>query len=173
MSNQESAAKSSHFAVVILWVVILGGITWFFGYLLNNLHNPNQRVISTLNNGASEVRLKQNNRGHYLAKGKINDHEVVFLLDTGATHLSIPKPIADKLNLKEGVSIPVNTANGSIIVQTTRLKTVSLGNITLQNIIANINPHMQGDEILLGMSFLKHLELIQRGNVLTIRVPQS
>ena len=31
------------------------------------------------------------------------------------------------------------------------------------------NPHMQGDDILLGMSFLKDLELVQRGDTLLLR----
>ena len=34
---------------------------------------------------------------------------------------------------------------------------------------ASINPHMQGEEVLLGMSFLRHLELVQRDRELTVR----
>ncbi|HIF55390.1 MAG TPA: TIGR02281 family clan AA aspartic protease, partial [Methylococcaceae bacterium] len=56
-----------------------------------------------------------------------------------------------------------------IKVFTTRLDSVSVGAIELNNIRATINPHMQGKEILLGMSFLKHLEMMQKGQELTLR----
>jgi aspartyl protease family protein len=39
----------------------------------------------------------------------------------------------------------------------------------LQQVRASINPNMQGNEVLLGMSFLKHLEFTQRGDSLTLR----
>ena len=46
---------------------------------------------------------------------------------------------------------------------------VRLGNIVLRQVRASINPHMLGDTVLLGMSFMKNLELVQKGDTLTIR----
>ena len=46
---------------------------------------------------------------------------------------------------------------------------VAIGPIELSTVKASINPNMLGNEILLGMSFLKHLELLQRGDKLTLR----
>jgi len=56
-------------------------------------------------------------------------------------------------------------------VYATRLDTVALGEIELTNVAASINPAMLGSEVLLGMSFLRHLELVQRDGQLKIRVP--
>ena len=61
------------------------------------------------------------------------------------------------------------TANGRTLVFATRLNEVSIGGITLRNVRATINPGYKSDDILLGMSFLKHLEFTQRGDQLTIR----
>ena len=58
-----------------------------------------------------------------------------------------------------------------ITVYQTQLDSVQLGGITLKNIAANINPHMPDKIVLLGMSFMKHIEMIQRDGTLTLRVP--
>ena len=93
----------------------------------------------------------------------INSTEVVFLLDTGATDITIPEKIAQKLRLKAGIKIPVQTANGQTVVYATTLDSVSIGEIELHGVNANINPYMQGEEVLLGMSFLRHLDFAQQG----------
>ena len=104
-----------------------------------------------------------------MARGRINDQSVTFLLDTGATVVSIPQDIARNLSLKAGTRSYANTANGLIETYSTRLDSIGIGNIELHDIAAHINPHMNTNEVLLGMSFLKRLELIQRGDTLTIR----
>ena len=51
----------------------------------------------------------------------------------------------------------------------TRLDSISIGDIEIRDIRATINPNTDDDDILLGMTFLKHLEFTQRGNTLTLR----
>lgn len=63
----------------------------------------------------------------------------------------------------------VMTANGRITTYNTRLQSISLGDITLYDVQAGINPHMKGEEILLGMSFLRNLSITQENDTLTIR----
>lgn len=115
--------------------------------------------------------MQQNRQGHYVASGLINDQPVKFLLDTGATNLSIPASVAERLNLERGNRSRVHTANGSIEVFNTQLNYVQLGHIRIANVSAHINPYMQGDTVLLGMSFLKHLNLQQQDKTLSIRIP--
>ncbi|NNM01535.1 MAG: retroviral-like aspartic protease family protein, partial [Gammaproteobacteria bacterium] len=107
----------------------------------------------------------------YVATGAINGVTVDFLLDTGATDVSIPARVARRIGLEGGRPIPVTTANGVVTVYQIRLATVALGNLAQRDVDANINPHMGGDAVLLGMSFLKHLELRQRGEHLELSAP--
>ena len=51
----------------------------------------------------------------------------------------------------------------------TEINKLSIGQITLYNVDANINPGMQSGHVLLGMSALKQLEFTQRGNTLILR----
>ncbi|MDM8569590.1 TIGR02281 family clan AA aspartic protease [Thiotrichales bacterium HSG1] len=154
--------------IYIAWLFVLFLLYLFFNDALEKQHNPNQSITSK-KNGVREVVLQRNRYGHYVANGDINGQPVVFLLDTGATRVSIPESVANNLNLQKGVPLQANTANGVITTYSVTLNKVAIGPVELSAVRASINPNMLGDEILLGMSFLKHLELIQRGNTLTLR----
>ena len=152
------------------WLLVLGLLFLFFNHFLGRQYNPNQKPISECGqDGYCEVTLQQNRGGHYVASGMINGQPVNFLLDTGATIVSIPENVARSLNLKRGTPILANTANGTITTYSTELDRVALGDIELYQVSASINPYMSSDEILLGMSFLKHLEFTQRGDILILR----
>lgn len=63
----------------------------------------------------------------------------------------------------------MQTANGNSIGYLTRLDSVALGPIELQGVQASINPGMNTDEVLLGMSFLKQVDFSQEGDTLHLR----
>ena len=155
---------------IAMWVVVLGLMTMFFQSWQDKQYNPNQQAsLIRDSEGARELVLQRNRFGHYVASGTINNVPVVFLLDTGASDISVPADLAEEIGLKRGRAMVYQTANGEIKVFATTLATVDLGGIVLQQVRASINPNMQGDEVLLGMSFLKHLEFTQRGDTLTLR----
>ncbi|TNF97565.1 MAG: TIGR02281 family clan AA aspartic protease [Gammaproteobacteria bacterium] len=176
MNNRDTKeqVRMGRYMILAAWVVALILLSLFFNNLLERQHNPNQTINTSLTDkGVHEVVLKRNRLGHYVARGAINGQPVNFLLDTGATVISIPEKQANKLGLRRGYASKVNTANGIITTYATRLDEVSIGKIRLSNVQAHINPHMKDHEILLGMSFLKKLELLQRGNTLTLRQPSQ
>lgn len=151
------------------WLLALALLTYGFSRYLESQRNPNRSVLSTRTAGAVEVTLTQNRYGHYHATGSINDAAVEFLLDTGATHIAIPGGLAARLNLQRGPAGSAQTANGVVTTYATRLARVRLGEIELRDVRAHINPSMDGDEVLLGMSFLRDLEFSQRNGQLTLR----
>lgn len=152
------------------WILALGLLTLFFNDFLDRQHNPNRDLQAAVAEGArTEVVLKRNRAGHYVAPGTINGQPVVFLLDTGATDVAVPDTLARRLGLEYGPGSVSRTANGNIQTWSTRLDSVDLGGITLYDIRASILPNMPGNEVLLGMSYLKRLELVQRGDTLLLR----
>lgn len=152
------------------WVLIFALMIWFFGVAEKNKRNPNQRVQThILAEGQKEIVLQSSRYGHYVATGKINNEKVTFLVDTGASYVSVPQHIAGKAGLKRGRPMKAMTANGTVTVYATTLDSVSIGDITLHDIKADINPYMRQDEVLLGMSFLRHLTVSHVGDQLTIR----
>ena len=152
------------------WILAVALLTWVFSSVLDWQRNPNTQVDTTITSGkVKEVVLKRNRFGHYVATGEINGESVEFLLDTGATLVSIPIAIAQRLELEPGARRLVQTANGQITTYATTLDSVTIGEIELTNVRAAINPNSSSNAVLLGMTYLKHLELIQRGDTLTLR----
>ncbi|WMC11078.1 retropepsin-like aspartic protease [Oceanimonas pelagia] len=149
---------------ILAWGLSLLLLTWYFNQRLLREHNPNQqvRVLDT-----HTVVLEQNRHGHYLASGAINQQPVVFLLDTGATQMAVPQAVAARLELPAGQALPLSTAAGRVTGYRTRIKSLSLGPFTLYDLDAVIMPS-QSDEVLLGMNALRHFELVQRGERMTI-----
>jgi aspartyl protease family protein len=156
--------------VHLFWIGSLVVLTYFFDDMLTEQENPNQQVTSSrTQEGRKEVVLKRNRAGHYVMNGAINQYPVTFLLDTGATDVAIPLELAISLGVKKGLKIDVSTANGVAVGYLSRAESVSLGNIVMNNVKVTIVPGMDGERVLLGMSFLRHLEMIQKGGYLTLR----
>ena len=158
--------------IIAAWLLLLALLTWFFNEQLDQQHNPNRQVLSAMSpDGQPQVILERNRFGHYVATGLINAQPVVFMLDTGATDVSVPLPVAEKLGLKKGQALQYQTANGTIRAWQTVIDEISLGELRVGPVRASINPGAQGNEILLGMSFLKQLDFSQQGNTLTLKYP--
>lgn len=158
--------------IAIIWIALLVATTLIFNHVLEDINNPNQQLTVSINEqGQKEIVLERNRYGHYVATGKINGQSVEFLLDTGATLVAIPEHIARQLNLKKGRAFQSQTANGTSQSYTTMIDTLALGAIVMTNVPASISSGMEFDEILLGMSFLKHLQLTQQGKTLKISLP--
>ena len=137
-------------------------LTLLFERILDHQQNPNQSVQTIRSGGQEEIVLQRNRQGHYLFNGRINNQEVTFLVDTGATTTSIPAHMADRLGLARGLKFGVQTANGNSYAYSTVIDRLQLGEIEFEQVKASLNPGLQGQEILLGMNVLKHLELVQR-----------
>jgi len=155
--------------VIGAWIGLLLILTLFFDSYLERVNNPNANPETAINGLVKEVVLKRNRSGHYVANGQINGRSVTFLLDTGATDVAVSDELASTLGLRPGAYITSQTANGVVTARKATLSEVSVGEIRLRNVRASILPGMQSDEVLLGMSFLKQLELVQRGGRMLLR----
>lgn len=159
--------RSGTIMLAIAWALIIGGLYWFFNGWDAQQANPNTARV--LNQQQGELTLVRNRAGHYVAEGEINGRHVTFLLDTGATWVALPTALARELRLKRGAAITLQTANGAAVGYQTRLDSVRLGPIEMRDVGALVADGMDADTVLLGMNFLKGLELTQRGDRLTLR----
>ena len=169
-SEQQGNRRIGKWMMFSAWLLGFAMLMVYFNYFLDKEKNPNQSVYSRVNkDGITEVVLQRNRYGHYVSSGKINGIDVVFLLDTGASDVAVPENIAESLSLVRGPERKYYTANGVVTAYTTIIDSVSIGPIQVNNVRASINPGLQGDEILLGMSVLKRVEFTQRGDSLILR----
>ena len=88
----------------------------------------------------------------------VNGHQQIpFLIDTGASSVSIPTSTARQLGIVVGPDTPrvtVRTANGLIQVPLVRLDAVELGGARVEGLMATVNPTMNIG--LLGGAYFNH-----------------
>ncbi len=116
------------------------------------------------------VVLTVDGSGHFLTTGNINGTIVRFLVDTGATMISLGASDAQRLGIdaSKGQPAVVHTANGQAPVSRVKLDTVRVGEIVLHGVDALV--HQQDmPVVLLGMSFLNRLEMQRDGQTMTLR----
>jgi aspartyl protease family protein len=129
----------------------------------------NQVSATTPSSGSGQVILTADERGHFVTTGTINGGTVQFLVDTGATMISIGRADARRvgINYLQGQKGLSNTANGVAPVYKVKVDTVRIGDITLNNVDALV--HDQDIPwVLLGMSFLNRVEMRREGGNLTL-----
>jgi aspartyl protease family protein len=169
VSQQPPGKRAGRVLMILAWCAGLFLLTRFFGQWEQRQENPNAVVTSQQGAGFVEVKLLGNAQGHFVASGQINGQPVDFMLDTGATDVSIPAGLAQRLKLEEGFGVTLSTANGLSQGYRTRINSLQLGDIVLHDVRALVAPGLEGNQVLLGMSALNKLEFTQRGGTMLLR----
>lgn len=118
---------------------------------------------------ANRVEIAPDARGHYLAQGSVNGATIRFLVDTGATAVTLPGEFARRIGIDAAAGAPVwvTTANGRVLARRVRLDRVALGELTLHQVDAIVQDGL-GEHALLGMTFLSRTELRREGGRLVL-----
>jgi aspartyl protease family protein len=116
------------------------------------------------------VRIASQDGGHYWVRGVVNGFPVDFVVDTGATSISMNSSVAKRLGVdyRNGRIVQVSTANGLSEAAMVNLKKVSIGEITQYNIAASIMLNDSLPVVLLGNSFLGGVDMRTDNGVLVL-----
>lgn len=101
------------------------------------------------------------NGGLYSVTGAINGQLADFVVDTGATYVTMSPQMARHLHLdyRQGRQVGMNTANGRTTARVFTIKSVRIGGIELHDVDAAVTDGMSPSKILLGMSFLNQVDM--------------
>ena len=126
-------------------------------------------ILSADSGGNQSALLTGDLRGHFVTTGSINGTSARMMVDTGASMVSMGKDEAKRLGISylNGERAAVSTANGVVPAYRVTLDTVRVGNITL-NQVDGLVQESSMPFVLLGMSFLKRLEIKQDGTNMTL-----
>jgi len=118
----------------------------------------------------TRMKIYPDSLGMYYVKGKINGVATRFLVDTGATFVTLSGNHAKRLKIdyRKGKYSSAQTASAVVPVWQIRLASVSIGGIELKNVEATVIAGEQPFDVLLGNSFLRHTRIQQAGAVLEI-----
>ena len=113
--------------------------------------------------------VHRDGNNQYLLTGAINGVNTQMLVDTGANAVAMSSVTAQGLGIdfrKEKNKGRARTASGTVISYQVLLDSVSVGEITLRNVRAFVNEGEFPHVVLLGMSFLRHVEMRDSNGVL-------
>ncbi|MBI3937389.1 MAG: TIGR02281 family clan AA aspartic protease [Betaproteobacteria bacterium] len=120
--------------------------------------------------GGRSVTLAADGAGHFITTGYVNGAPVRFMVDTGASlvTLSVSEAKRAGVNYLSGVRGYTVTANGRVPAYKVKLDTVKIGDVTLNNLDGVV---LEGNALpigLLGMSFLNRMEMKRDGSTMTL-----
>jgi len=116
-----------------------------------------------------QIVLSSGPGGHFVTQGSINGKSTQFMVDTGATVVSISQAEAERISLKylEGRRILTQTANGVVPAHLISLGSVRIADVELRNVEAIVTPG-QMSYVLLGNSFLSRFQMKRDNELMTL-----
>ncbi|MCB1936509.1 MAG: clan AA aspartic protease [Nitrosomonas sp.] len=149
--------------VLIIWIAIFSAVYFYF----NTKLEPKVSVARH-NSVAGEVTIPRSWDGHYYIQGSINGYPIIFMVDTGATVVSVGAEFARNAKLPKGRPANFTTAGGMVQGEMVYDQTVEAGGIAVNGLQVSVG--LPGDMALLGQNFLRNIDVIQSNDMMTLRV---
>jgi len=121
----------------------------------------------------AETLLHADQRGHFVTPAYFNGVPLTAVIDTGASYVSLSAEHAQRLGIdfRRGQRVTEQTANGPVVSYMVLLASVQVGEVVLTNVPTTIQEGGGLPVALIGMSFLKQVEMRRSGNTLTLSRP--
>jgi aspartyl protease family protein len=128
-----------------------------------------QPYVSRAAGAGSSVTIKADARGMFWTTGQVNGGSVRFLVDTGATTISLSAADARRLGIDylKGQRGLVQTAAGMTVSYKVTLDSVQVGDIAMnqvEGLVIEAGPPF----VLLGMTFLNRTEMKREGETMVL-----
>jgi len=118
----------------------------------------------------NRIVLPANSGGHFMTLGAINGRSVNFMVDTGATLVSLSAADALRIGLEYRKSQPVqvNTANGVAQAYRVRLNSVRINDVEVYDVDALVSDQPM-PYVLLGNSFINRFSMQREGDQMVLQ----
>lgn len=137
----------------------------FYVFFLRQETPPAQVV------GNDSIELARARDGHFHIDGVIQGAPVRFLIDTGASTVSISQALAARIGLGCEISATFRTANGSVQGCSSRVAELEFGPFRISNAAVAILPNLSS-EALLGMNALRQVRMEQEADRLRMSLSE-
>jgi len=157
-----SPTKTGLIPMMIFWCAVMG----LLYMLMTHYLKPKQAQV--LANGDLVINRSQD--GHFYTIGTINGREAKFMVDTGASLVSVSEKFAQKAFIRGGVPTTFKTANGDQPGRVVEGLGVSIGQVSVTNVAVGIGLRMDDEsQALLGQSFLSKFDITMTKNQMVLR----
>ena len=131
-------------------------------------HYQKLKQAQVLANGDLVINRSQD--GHFYTTGMINGTKVKFMVDTGASLVSVSEKFAQKAFIFGGVPTTFKTANGDQPGHIVDGVVVSVGPVNVTNLKVGVGLRLDNeDDALLGQSFLSKFDISIKNNQMVLR----
>jgi aspartyl protease family protein len=157
-----SPTQTGLIPMMIFWCVVMG----LLYLLMTHYLKPKQARVQA--NGDLVIQRSQD--GHFYTLGSVNGQQVKFVVDTGASLVSVSEAFAQRAQLKGGVPTTFKTANGEHPGRVVDGAAVAIGPVSVSNVKVGVGLQMGDDtEALLGQSFLSKFDITIDKNQMVLR----
>jgi aspartyl protease family protein len=153
-----------HLGAIAIWLAILVA-----GYFLAGRLTAPPPVASSTASGAREIVVPVARDGHYYLEGAINGQPLRFMVDTGASYVSVDAEFARRAGLPEGIPGYFSTANGSVEGRIVKGQRVRAEIFEVSGLSVAVMP-AGGKQGLLGQNFLRNFDVTQSDGRLVLRL---
>ncbi len=147
-----SPTRTGLIPMMVFWCVVMALL------YLAMTHYLKPRQVQVLANG--DLVITRSHDGHFYTMGTVNGREARFLVDTGASLVSVSEAFAQQALIHGGVPTTFKTANGDRLGRVVDDVGVAIGPVRLTNVKVGVGISASDDnDALLGQSFLSKFDI--------------
>ena len=130
---------------------------------------PAQVLAAAPSVSGREIVIPVGDGGHFTTTGSIRGHNVQYMVDTGATMVSMSRSDALRMgvDLSNATQGYMHTANGQVLVQMLTLPQMRVGDVEVNNVSTVVLP-LPMPYVLLGNSFLMRFQMRRENDVMRL-----
>lgn len=151
-----------HVIATGVWLALIAGGYFAFDRLTTH------SAVDGCDGGSGALRITAAPDGHFHVDGSIDGVATTFVVDTGASTVTVGGQDARRIGLSGGSPATFRTAAGTVQGSMVRTRQVRAACLAVDRLAVAISPPMDGPA-LLGQNFLRHFEMVVNGREMTLR----
>jgi len=160
-ASPHRTARLGALGLSLFWMLLAGALFGVFKWM----EERERQSLLPYTTGEGHLVIPRERNGHFYVNGEVNHVPVRFLVDTGASAVSVSDAQAQQARLPEGRPITLQTANGERAGRLVHGVPVKVGHLALNNVtVVSGLTGLPADQALLGQSFLRQFDVKLREN---------
>lgn len=151
-----------HVIATGVWLALIAG-----GYFAFDRFTA-RSAVSGCDGDTGALRVTAATDGHFYIEGSIDGVATTFMVDTGASTVTVGQRDAERIGLPPGAPANFHTAAGTVEGAMVRGRQVAAACLAVDQITVAVSPPMSGPA-LLGQNFLRRFEMVVDGREMTLR----
>jgi aspartyl protease family protein len=156
--------------MLAFWLLIMAGLYLVF----DRLEQRQQARLLPQAGATGELVIPRGRDGHFRVPGRVNGQPVLFLVDTGASVVTVSESLARQAGLADGQPVTFQTANGRLQGRIVRQVPVAAGHLFLPGTEVAVGlVGLDNAHGLLGQSFLSRFNIDIAADQMVLRLRRA